>query len=124
MPPACPVEIHACSYKSIYDELQGCHRLVRWRFTLAATKRHDDENRDATGLSGGDSRLQLRRPNKNPHGCHRLVRWRFTLAATMTTNSGMPGGIICTAIIRCDSRQREAPPGKPVASSHFRHRLG
>ena len=66
------------------SRIKRCHRLVRWRFTLAATPRNELSNqemppacpveiharryppgtnsssRDATGLSGGGSRLLLK----------------------------------------------------------------
>ncbi len=96
-----------------------CHRLVRWRLTLAATQQRTQRRRmppacpvetharcyptknptsqDAAGLSGGDSRSRL--PNKEPNvaGCHRLVRWRLTLAATQQR-----------------TQRRKMPPACPV----------
>src|SRR5689334_20264571 len=75
MPRACPVEVHARRYTHDLKQLPGCHGLVPWRFTLAATPTTSNNCLDATGLSRGGSRSSLhRRPQataRNP-GCSSL----------------------------------------------------
>ena len=59
--------------------------------------------KDATGLSGGVSRSLLLK-NQPTLGCHGLAPWRFTLAAKCGPQ-------------KANSKQRETPPRKAVASS-------
>ena len=87
MPPACPVEIHGRCYKSVDQRVLGCHRLARWRFTVAATTpAWRRVSWDATGLPGGDSRSLLQRPRGDeflgmPPACPVEIRACYTSVA-------------------------------------------
>ncbi|MGM0489522.1 MAG: hypothetical protein ACQESR_22520, partial [Planctomycetota bacterium] len=88
MPRACPVVVHARRYTPVTSRRSrsrvplhgldtqgphGCHGLVPWWFTLAATLT-SRRSRSRVPLHGLDT--------QGPHGCHGLVPWWFTLAAT------------------------------------------
>jgi hypothetical protein len=90
----------------------GCHGLVPWSFTIAATNVPD-----ATGLSRGVSRLPLQTGSPISR-CHGLVPWSFTIAATIAATVKLHGArpwhlqeSRC-----CCSRHRETPRRKAVAS--------
>src|SRR6266446_401542 len=126
MPRPCAVETHARGYKERsaafadatalrrgdsrsrlqrkFSSVCGCHGLVPWSLTLAATKKGQQRLRmprpcavethargykessaafaDATALCRGASRSRLQRKVSSVCGCHGLVPWKLTLAVT------------------------------------------
>src|SRR6266850_1815870 len=57
MPRPCAVEVHVRCYKNSSEKSCGCHGLVPWRFTFAATKTPPKRFADATALCRGGSRF-------------------------------------------------------------------
>jgi hypothetical protein len=62
---------------------------------------------NATGLPGGSLRYSLQGTTPLDPKCHRLAQWIVTFLAV-------------AALVR--SKERETPPGKPVASKYSRGR--
>ena len=93
MPRACPVEIHARCYIS-----PSC-----W-------------SKDATGLSRGDSRSLLHKPELLVQRCHGLAPWRFTVAATQARVVGPKMPRACPVEIHaCCYTARVVGPKMPRA---------
>jgi len=119
----------------------GCHGLVPWSFTLAATQPNPDLF-GCHGLVPWSFTLAATNPKPNLFGCHGLVPWSFTLAAIQTLTppssdaTGLSRGGSRSLLFSCErepstaqgrgiqfcwlddwySGQRDTPRGKPVAS--------
>jgi len=80
MPRACPVEAHDRCYPRQKNIAPGCHGLVPWRLTIAATPRQK-KSPGCHGLAPWRLTIAATQGKKQSPGCHGLVPWSFTIAA-------------------------------------------